>query len=249
MNNGFDNCYFCGKKHWELLGIVEGQNLTRCKECRFIQVNPLPPREEYIKLYKNLEYHSHRMDENRCRKPWERLDHDYKLAQSRLDIIEKLKRKGKLLDIGASNGSLVKAANDRGFEAEGTELDDFICKFAEVANKVKMHCGELKDLKFPDRYFDVVTAHDVIEHLYSPREELEEIYRILKPNGLLVLDTPNMDVFSLAIDGLQWHHIKPKEHIFYLSDEHLRKILADQHFKIECVRHPIEGKSVFYAFK
>jgi ubiquinone/menaquinone biosynthesis C-methylase UbiE len=47
-------------------------------------------------------------------------------------------------------------------------------------------------LPFPDNYFDAVIMEEVIEHLVNPDNALEEAYRILKPDGIFILTTPNL---------------------------------------------------------
>ena len=47
-------------------------------------------------------------------------------------------------------------------------------------------------LPFNDNYFDLVTAFEVIEHLRNPDNMLKEVHRVLRPNGLFIISTPNL---------------------------------------------------------
>jgi 2-polyprenyl-3-methyl-5-hydroxy-6-metoxy-1,4-benzoquinol methylase len=101
-----------------------------------------------------------------------------------------------LLDIGAQIGSLVIYAAQLGMRSSAVDLPDFFEKFA----KASLKCGvdyrpcdiTTSPLPFADRSFDYVTYLDVIEHHpHSPKRVLEEIRRVLKPGGCVIISTPN----------------------------------------------------------
>ena len=73
-------------------------------------------------------------------------------------------------------------------EVYGIEISE---KGAEMARKRGVKCYQLdvdeEDFPFEDNYFDAITAFEIIEHLFDPDHFLEEVYRVLKPNGIFVL--------------------------------------------------------------
>jgi ubiquinone/menaquinone biosynthesis C-methylase UbiE len=54
--------------------------------------------------------------------------------------------------------------------------------------------GDALNLPFKDESFDIVTAFEVIEHLYDPQKALGEIRRILKMDGIALISTPRRDL-------------------------------------------------------
>jgi len=61
---------------------------------------------------------------------------------------------------------------------------------------------DVEALPYPDGFFDVVLFMSVIEHLYFPRHAVDEIARVLKPGGLLFLETPNAVAMGRRLDAL-----------------------------------------------
>jgi SAM-dependent methyltransferase len=83
-------------------------------------------------------------------------------------------------------------------EVVGIDLDaDVIAKVsAAAAPNSKFDVGDLRDLPYPDHKFDLVTCFESIEHVSDPEVVLDELHRVLHPTGLLVLSTPNRDVYT-----------------------------------------------------
>jgi 2-polyprenyl-3-methyl-5-hydroxy-6-metoxy-1,4-benzoquinol methylase len=95
--------------------------------------------------------------------------------------------------------------------------------------------------------FDIITYHDVIEHLVDPLDELTRIRRFLRTSGTLVIDTPDADDPRFADLCLSWHHMKPLEHLWFFTERHLRWLTERAGFHVDLVDRPIAGKIVLYA--
>lgn len=95
------------------------------------------------------------------------------------------------LDLGSGNGDLIELMRSQ-FEISSSACDytDSLMKLADV--KVTVANLNNDGLPYADQSFDLVTCTEVIEHLEHYRYTLREIYRILKPGGVLVLTTPNI---------------------------------------------------------
>ena len=91
---------------------------------------------------------------------------------------EGLKKNKKIIDLGAGDFSFVKVCSEKGLKAEGIDIN----------NNIDFEIDKIPKKK---KYYDIVTALSVIEHLYSPAIFLNEIIRILKPKGALILVLPN----------------------------------------------------------
>jgi SAM-dependent methyltransferase len=95
-----------------------------------------------------------------------------------------------LLDLGTGVGSLAKRAKDIGFEVMAQDADEARFRYK---NEIRFSQGDLNQgLPFGNRSFDYVVILEVIEHLEDPYFILNEINRVLKLEGKLILSTPNI---------------------------------------------------------
>ena len=100
-------------------------------------------------------------------------------------------RNGRLLDIGAGRGEMLRAATARGWKAVGLEPAGNFARFAREYSGAEVVEAKLEDRPFDRESFDVVTMGAVLEHVFNPVELLTEINRVLRPGGMLWLDVPN----------------------------------------------------------
>lgn len=100
--------------------------------------------------------------------------------------------KGKLLDVGCSNGDFSETLIKDGLDCYGLEYMDEAIKESEEKG-IKVARGSfLEKFPFEDGFFDIVFAGEVIEHTINDDKFLLEINRVLKPEGTLILTTPNL---------------------------------------------------------
>lgn len=92
--------------------------------------------------------------------------------------------------------------------------------------------GNLEEGSFPDDEFDAITISHVIEHVLDPIRFLQECKRILKPNGTVVIITPDSQNLGRRIFGKYWRGWEVPRHIFVFSPLSLRMIVQRVEFKV-----------------
>lgn len=133
------------------------------------------------------------------------IDNSYR--QNSQNIVNQLEinPKATLLDLGCDDGkwTLELAKKIQTKNIYGVEVVPERIKIAKK-NGLKIFKADLnKTLPFKNSFFDVVHANQVIEHLYDTDKFVYEIYRILKPNGYVIISTENLsswhNVFALSL--------------------------------------------------
>ena len=146
-----------------------------------------------------------------------------------------------LLDIGCGDGTLEYFIKNRISKIYGV---DNAIKSVKESKKYYFEIKLVdlnKTIPYKRNFFDVVTCLDVIEHIKDPNKLFKETYRVLKPNGLLLLSTPNIR-FSDHIYKLLFQGIFPKTstdnnsydggHIHFFTFTDIRNLLLANRFKI-----------------
>jgi len=138
------------------------------------------------------------------------------------DVVFKLisNNDGKVLDGAEGQGYFSKKLTESGFEVYPVDIDPSQFGY----NSLK--CMEVdlnKTLPFQNNFFDLICSVETIEHLESPWHFIRELHRLLKPNGQLIITTPNVtNIFSRMLfllrgrfvlfskqDVLNKYHITP----------------------------------------
>ena len=139
------------------------------------------------------------------------------------------RRTNRLLDIGCGAGTLLRAARRAGWDAAGTEVSRPAVEHVRREG-FEVFAGELREARFPDGHFDVVTASEILEHLPDPRVLLDEVARILRPGGLFWGTTPHGRGLSARALGIEWSTVSPPEHLQLFSLGGMRRLLKSAGF-------------------
>jgi SAM-dependent methyltransferase len=129
-----------------------------------------------------------------------------------------------LLDVGCATGELLKLVQDR-FVCSGVEINSGTAELARQAG-FDVTTGTLDDIVGNER-FDVITMLQVIEHITEPKAILERAFQLLKPGGLLYLDTPCIDSASFALFRSRHVHVSGFGHVSLFTKQSLTD-LADR---------------------
>ena len=156
----------------------------------------------------------------------------FRALLKRYCAIQKGGSQGKrLLDLGCGAGLLLKAASEMGYEGFGIDTSPIVSKLAR-SQGFTVYSNEITDDSFLalESSFDIVTAIEVLEHLYEPKRYLHAIYMILKPGGTLFYSTGNAD--RLKIEGGNWCYLHPEGHLYYFTPNVLRTYFTEIGFEI-----------------
>lgn len=129
----------------------------------------------------------------------------------------------RILDIGCSFGGLLSVAKQMGFEVYGIDVSEYAANYARQSlGETNIKTGVLKPGDFKPESMDCITMVEVAEHLSNPMETFKESYRLLKPGGILLIQTANMDGWQAKKEGSQYHYFLPG-HLYYFSKKTLNR--------------------------
>jgi SAM-dependent methyltransferase len=109
-----------------------------------------------------------------------------------------------------------------GFDAMGVELSPWIAEYAAKTFDVPVHCGTLADLDIAPHSLDCVILMDVLEHLLDPKATMGAVAEVLKPDGIVVIQTP-----CYRDDGPNWEMLIDQEHLFLFTEDGLHRLLSE----------------------
>lgn len=209
--------------------LFEHKDLAKCKKCGLVFLWPPPEIDTVSKIYQREYYDAWNMDD---------LGNDSLSAMKRqtsekiLDMVERFKCKGTLLDVGCAFGYLLESAQKRNWEVLGVEMSEYAS--GEAQKKIgigKVMTGDFLGMALPKSYFDVITMVDVIEHVFDTELFLKKCLDLLKPSGLLVIVTPNLGGLLYKCLGNYWPHFN-SAHVTYFSTKSIDKVLKMNGFRV-----------------
>jgi SAM-dependent methyltransferase len=239
-------CVVCGEAErlspaHEKWGIA----MRRCEVCDHLFTSPRMPESAVPELYGSFYWDEYQVAIG-SPSLQERMTFDLHGGRYKLDRdVLPHRTGGRLLDIGASSGGLVWHAAELGFDAAGLEPSPEVCERARRSYGVRMYEGTLAQQAFPDGSWDVITLHDVLEHVFEPVEELREIHRVLAPGGIVVIETPTTDSLNHAERGVDWSTISPLEHVHLFSQHNAQRVLEGLGFVTIDLHCPHEDNWIY----
>ena len=164
-----------------------------------------------------------------------------------LDFLKKRRKlkQGRILDVGCAYGILLKFFDDIDWETYGVDISEYAISIAKKYTRARLYVHNIEEglYMFQDKFFDIITMFDVIEHLRNPGHVLEELHRVLKTGGLLFIITPNANGMFRLIMGKKWPALKDKTHRIFFTPFTLKFTVERAGFKVLEVRTP-----QFYPF-
>ncbi len=235
-------CPLCGEDNARFLWTKPDARYVRCNSCSLVYENPRFTEQELVEFYSKKSYFIQESESsttsgyqnyyNQCTQG---------LREEYFDIVERYARtkRGLYCDVGCGPGGVLKIAERRGWSAVGVEISSWAVTEGKK-DGLNVIEGSLLDAKFPTDHFDALSMFDVLEHLATPKEYLKEIHRILKPGGVLVVETPNVDgFFARYVYKQDADLIKPRAHICLYGPKSAKRLFSPMGFSsIEIMTFP-----------
>lgn len=215
-------CNLCGGREHGHLFTKKDYRLVRCHGCNLAFIANPPDAAGIAALYTAMaDYHDELLDP--ASRAFARMRG---IARQHVTMLRRStgsQQNLKVLDIGCSTGLFLDEARMAGFDVHGAEISPESSAFAREQFGLPVHTGDWREAGNADASFDIVTLFDVIEHLADPQAELDAVLRLLKPGGLLLQSTPDIDglfprlsyLVAKSID--YWPHPEPPWHLFQFS--------------------------------
>jgi len=243
-------CALCGGQKFKPSLSCEAFSYVRCASCGLVQMNPQPLESEVKRRYGAVspgpsrgnsygeDYLSYELANEEAFLNLQLLA----LEDAGFSVVEKdLLLKGKdsasgagprILDIGCATGKLLALLRGKGWETTGVEIGSPQAEYGRRKRNLDLRSLPLEENQFPTDSFDTVLASHLIEHLNDPAALIREVHRILKPQGLFFITTPNIAGFQARLLQGRWRSAI-FDHLYLFSVKTLTRLLAENGFIIE----------------
>jgi 2-polyprenyl-3-methyl-5-hydroxy-6-metoxy-1,4-benzoquinol methylase len=225
-------------------------SVVRCQGCSLVFVSPRVAADQVARIYgadywrspaaKDYGYTDYRAD----------APHWLRTYRRRAQVLDgRVAPGGRILDIGCAAGFFLEVMREKGFDGWGLEVS------APIASEARRRLGEdriavgtLTDHPYPPGEFDLVSFWDVVEHLPDPVDALTRARQLLRPGGLLLVETQNIESRFAKVMGRRWQHFKQTEHLYHFSPSTVTRLLEASGFRVEYLTARWAGKYVGLDF-
>lgn len=161
------------------------------------------------------------------------------------ELSQRLRGSQHVLDVGCGAGLLANPLAEAGHEVVGIDLSE--SSLAEARNRdrtgrARYLAANAYSLPFPDGWFDVVCAMDLLEHVEDPALVIGEASRVLRPGGLFFFHTFNRNLASylLVVKGVEWcvDNAPERMHVYslFIRPSELKEMCDESGLRVETWR-------------
>jgi len=225
-------CIICGHSESTIIfpaGVAQQDAVLKCDNCGLLVLDNASGYSDLSRLEKSSHTSAPAITDQYAEKQILQIPDYANIADF---IAAEIGAAANILEIGSNTGAFLNYLKTRGFKAVGLEPNKNAADYAAQKFCHSLINSDLKSAEFNDSEFDAAIMLHVIEHLKNPNIELSEIRRILRPGGLLVIETPSFDSLIFKILKHRERSIRCKGHLFFFTPETLKKLLIKNGFEI-----------------
>jgi SAM-dependent methyltransferase len=142
-------------------------------------------------------------------------------------ILSEYTETGKMLDVGAAAGFVLKGFVEKGWSGVGIEPNLQMAKFGAENLNLEILNGDLENFQKAEK-FDLISMIQVVAHFHEPRRAFQNAADLLEPNGFLLVETWNRASLTARIFGRNWHEYSPPSVLQWFSRKGLSGFLIEE---------------------
>lgn len=189
-------------------------SLVQCANCSFVTIHPIPSEETLKQYYDENYWHRDKANVNKGLNVF--------LSLRMRPILNGIKKlappPARVLDWGAGDGRLFHALTKAGYDCWGIDIYS-----TELANN-RLTNTTIEKCCFSDEFFDAITCIHVLEHINNPLKSIERALGLLKADGILVLEVPNIQSLGSKVFGKKWQPLQVPTHLNHFTLKSLQKL-------------------------
>lgn len=221
----YPDCPICGEHQADDLWSKDRLEMVKCRECGQVYACP-----RYASYHRSLILQNwsrkDATDPARLEKMHGQENLDMNILP-KLDLLDKHGFSGNgltLLEVGCGTGAFMVAAHEAGFSVHGIEPGLRSSKYGRKHHSLQITYSTLEKFR-SDEHFDVVTCLHVIEHVADPVKFLSHLMQLVKPDGIIIIATPNLGCEYARDLGVNWEAVGPADHLLLFDSDTLERLL------------------------
>ena len=235
------NCINCQSQEHKKLVTARGNRgadfiasehpVVVCSNCGLVFLNPQHDDRDYDQFYQVLNYKK----EVKAESP-EKILGKHRFKKIPLKFLVDYLQTGNILetgplalDVGCGFGMVIHFMKQYGLQAEGLEQSTDAVDYAQNKLGLKVHQGSIFSHDLPSNHYDIVFSTAVMEHFTNPLTALEKMRKLLKPNGLLFVNTIDFKGMVLREGLNKWFKFV---HTYYYTSVTLSSLIQLAGFEI-----------------
>ncbi len=257
-------CNFCGSQNrqpvttgmdYEYEVSDEVFQITKCRDCGLVYMNPRPDVSELPVLYPpHYAPYNVEADFDACTRNSLYYKYVYWLIGTGIgywfDRLLPDRKTISALDIGCADGhslNCMKLAKTKVVETFGVDISQKAVDRAKE-NGHTAYVGRFEDIDLPHATFDVVYAGHVLEHVEDPLAFAAKAYDVLKPGGVFLLFTPNIGSIDAKIfRDRRWGPYCFPRHWYLFDRKSMKQLAAKVGFEVVAIQDFPTGSTWLYT--
>ncbi len=161
-------------------------------------------------------------------------------------IIAKFMEPGNVLDTGCAAGFILKGFQDQGWQCTGVEPNDTMASYGRDQLHLNVHTGSFENF-YSEQTFDLINMIQVIGHFYDLDACIKNVRKLLRRDGLVLVESWNSRSLLAKIMGSNWPEYSPPSVVRWFSDETLTEFFTFHGFELIKKGRPSKRISINHA--
>jgi len=242
-------CMLCGQSGMEFVNRIRDDVIrvaAKCNHCSHVQLTPLPSVEEDEEYYKKDRMQKDTYKDVATLQTEEQLMYRVELfvREQASTLIKFLpdSKDIKILEIGSGFGWLPQLMREEGYIMDGIEINDEKRELCKKRCDIALHgwnfLYDVPESIEKQEYYDVICLMHTLEHISDPKTFLERASILLKPNGMIYIDSPNLNDWLKEQQQEYNNWTFMRTHVSYFTPDIMAGLLKDCGFNhIETYGH------------